>query len=293
MAGSYLHGFLLSGDDMNNRNLHKARSTKNDEFYTRLVDIENELKHYHDHFKGKVVYCNCDTGDSNFVKYFQDNFESLGLRKLIHTSNDFRKNLLHLKAADIVVTNPPFSLFREFIALLVEHKKQFLVVGNMNAITYKEIFPLIKDNKLWTGFNFNKTMDFALPAHYEKYKYVKEGVKYGSVPAIVWYTNLPHQKRTEEQILFRNYDPKKYPKYDNYDAIEVSKVVDIPCNYAGIMGVPITFLGKYNPNQFEIIWVTDRGGDGYLDHIKKQHNRYDAPVVNDKGLYKRIFIRRR
>lgn len=261
-----------------NSNLHAAKTAKNDEFYTQLVDIENELKHYKDHFKGKVVYCNCDDAEeSNFFKYFSLNFEHLGLKKLITScynengrgrylvyegdkngnnvpdadeigvfefegNGDFRsaESIKLLKEADIVVTNPPFSLFREYIAQLMEYSKKFLVIGNMNAITYKEIFPLIKENKLWLGYNYCK--EFIMPNGEIK-----------SFGNINWYTNLEHDKRNEEIILYRTYNETDYPKYDNYDAINVNKVKDIPCDYDGVMGVPITFLDKYNPNQFEIV----------------------------------------
>ena len=161
----------------------------------------------------------------------------------------------------------------------MEYGKKFLIIGSMNAITYKEIFPYIKNNELWLGMNWIK--DFVQPNGEIK--------KFGN---ICWYTNIDHKKHNEELDLYRKYDATAYPKYDNYDAIEVSKVADIPMDYNGIMGVPITFLDKYCPSQFEIIWTTDRGGDGMLDNIKLPHTRYDAPVVNGKGLYKRILIKR-
>src|SRR5699024_9595895 len=271
-----------------NKNLQKAQRDKNDEFYTRLEDIENELRHYKHHFKDKVVYCNCDDPRvSNFFHYFSYNFEHLGLKKLITTcyqsqerdlfsqhdseqaikleyngetdggkvpkaesigieylngDGDFRSEecIEFLKEADIVVTNPPFSLFREYVAQLVEYEKEFLVIGNHNAITYKEVFPLLKENKMWLGIS-PRSMFFKLPDGNEK-----------SVNAC-WYTNLEHSKRHEEVILFKRYNENDYPKYVNYDAIEISKVVDIPEDYSGYMGVPITFLDKYNPDQFELI----------------------------------------
>ena len=277
---------------MANTSLSNAKKAKNDEFYTQLSDIENELKHYKNHFAGKVVYCNCDDArKSNFFRFFQKKFSDYGLKKLITTSynenghgsvlvyegdtngngklddnevkvselkgnGDFRSEecIELLKESDIVVTNPPFSLFREFIATLVEYGKKFLVIGNNNAITYKEIFPLIKENKLWLGFSDNKTMEFVMPDSYEKYNYIdKKGRKIGKVPAISWFTNLEHSKRNDEIILYKKYTPEEFPKYDNYDAIEVSRVCEIPKDYNGVMGVPITFLGKYNPSQFEIV----------------------------------------
>jgi len=347
-----------------NTNLHKAHRAKKDEFYTQLVDIEKELKHYKEQFRNKVVYCNCDDPfESNFFKYFAANFNALGLKKLITTSyagspivggqlslfdveglktakkkeplkieinevkdfnsdgaislkdiewllkhdantvmslkgdGDFRSEecIELLKKADIVVTNPPFSLFREYVAQLVEYDKKFLILGDQNAITYKEIFKLIKENKLWLGYDNGGTKWFQVPDDYdiptESRKKIVNGVKYFSMGRILWYTNLDTTKRHEELTLYKKYNPKEYPKYDNYDAIEVSRYSDIPMDYDGVMGVPITFLNKYNPDQFEIIWTTDRGGDGMLEDIKLPHTRYDAPVINGQGIYKRIFIR--
>lgn len=299
-----------------NSNLHNAKREKNDEFYTQLTDIEKELKHYKKHFKNKVVFCNCDDPkESNFWKYFANNFDHLGLKKLVAThfdptgptyklelvkdldgdgrinekdtiktplkqNGDFRSPecIEILKEADIVVTNPPFSLFREYLAQLVEYKKKFLIIGNSNAVTYKDVFKLIKDNKVWLGMNRPK--EFLQPNGEIK--------KFGN---ITWFTNLKHKKRQEKLILYKEYNEQDYPKYDNYDAIEVSKVKDIPKDYDGVMGVPISFLDKYNPDQFEIIWTSDRGGDGMLENIKLEHERFDAPVVNGRGLYKRILIK--
>ena len=333
-----------------NRNLHSARSNRNDEFYTQLSDIENELRHYSEHFRGKVVYCNCDDPRvSNFFTYFSLNFARLGLKKLITTcyknrqidmfsqhdaekaiyleydgtvnengvpsieeigihhldgDGDFRSEecIMLLKYADIVVTNPPFSLFREYVAQLVEYEKQFLIIGHQNAITYKEIFPLIKENRIWLGHAqeavtmlFDVPKDFAheiVATRQEGSSYVIEnGVVKSKMRNAKWFTNLDHNKRHENLILYKKYTPEEYPTYDNYDAIEVSKTKEIPYDYAGAMGVPITFLDKHNPDQFELIWTTDRGGDGMIENMKKPHDRYDAPVVSGKGIYKRIFIR--
>ena len=316
---------------MANTSLSNAKKAKNDEFYTQLSDIENELKHYKSHFAGKVVYCNCDDArKSNFFRFFQKKFSDYGLKKLVTTSynedghgsvlvyegdtngngklddnevkvselkgnGDFRSEecIELLKEADIVVTNPPFSLFRDYIATLVEYGKKFLVIGNQNAITYKEIFPLIKENKLWTGNNMVKT--FRVPQVTNKNCEVLPNgdiiAKFGS---ICWFTNLDIKKRHEEITLYKKYNEEEFPKYDNYNAIEVSKVCEIPKDYDGIMGVPITFLYRYNPSQFEIVWTSDRGGDGRLENLKiKNAIRFDAPVVNGKGLYKRIFIKRK
>jgi hypothetical protein len=305
-----------------NKNLHQAKKAKNDEFYTQLTDIEKECFHYREHFRDKVIYCNCDDArESNFFKYFAMNFEFFGLKKLITTgykadgkgvclvyegdkngnkvaddneiqvtelkgNGDFRSEecIELLKQADIVVSNPPFSLFREYVEQLVEYEKKFLIIGNVNAITFKEIFPLIKDNKLWLGVSsFNQGMYFYVPKNYEyantyKFDREKDGKNIMRVSSICWFTNLEHKKRNEELILYKQYSEDCYPKYDNYDAIEVSKVVEIPVDYEGVMGVPITFLDKYNPNQFEI--VKFRKGDDDKDLS-----------VNGKCPYFRILIR--
>lgn len=303
-----------------NNNLHAAKKAANDEFYTRIEDIENELRHYKDHFKNKIIFCNCDDPEeSNFWKYFELNFEFLGLKKLISThynatepsykleligdidgdgkvtkgdiiktplkqNGDFRSPecVEILKEVDIVVTNPPFSLFIPYVEQLIKYNKKFLIIGNKNAITYKEVFPLIKDNKLWLGYTSPK--EFIQP----------DGDEPKSMTGLTrWFTNLEIKKRKEDLLLYKKYNAKDYPKYDNYDAINVDKVKDIPMDYYEVMGVPITFLDSYNPEQFEIIWTTDRGGDGMLENIKCPHMRYDAPVVNGKGLYKRILIKRK
>ena len=320
-----------------NRNLHKAKSNKKDEFYTQRVDIENELRHYTDHFRDKVVYCNCDDPRvSNFFHYFAYNFRVLGLKKLITTcyqnqqmnmfsqhdaeraiwleydgtqnetgvpsvedigihylegDGDFRSEecIELLKSADIVVTNPPFSLFREYVAQLIEYDKKFLIIGHQNAITYKEIFPLIKGNKLWLGHAQQAvTMLFDVPKDFadEMVATRKEGSSYVVVNGIAkskmrnvkWFTNLDHNKRHEYLILYKKYTPEEYPHYDNYDAIEVSKVAEIPKDWEGAMGVPITFLDKHNPEQFEIIRF--RKGDDGKDLR-----------VNGKEPYFRIVIR--
>lgn len=323
-----------------NKNLHSAKNSKKDEFYTQLSDIEKELRHYKEHFKDKVVFCNCDDPRvSNFFHYFSFNFERLGLKKLITTcyknqdadlfsenksekaiyleytgdkngdnipnpeeigikhlkgDGDFRsrESIELLKQADIVVTNPPFSLFREYVAQLMEYDKKFIIIGHQNSITYKEIFKLIKDNRMWLGYGFNRNMAHFINRHYEDYASDadhKEGMI--RVSGVVWFTNIDLKKRHEELILFKTFNEAEYPTYDNYEAIEVSKTKDIPIDYKGAMGVPITFMDKYNPEQFEIIWTTDRGGDGMLEEYKKKHDRFDAPVVNGVGIYKRILIK--
>lgn len=350
-----------------NSNLQRANKEKNDEFYTQLVDIENELKHYKEHFKNKVVFCNCDDPyESNFFKYFAMNFNFLGLKKLICTcydsspiaytqltlcdgfdtvdiknnnkkaykieitdvcdadgngaydmadvkrllksnkntltklkgNGDFRSEecIELLKQADIVVTNPPFSLFGEYIAQLVEYKKKFLIIGNMNAITYKSVFPMIIENKIWTGFSFNKTFEFIMSHDYVlkgKAFIDNQGRKHGFVPAICWFTNLIVNKRFEKLVLYKKYSQAEYPKYDNYDAIEVGRVTEIPEDYDGVMGVPITFLDKYNPDQFEIVGCTESEGKGFSFGLWKKESNVAQPLINGVKAYKRLFIRRK
>jgi hypothetical protein len=375
-----------------NAGLTAARTNKNDEYYTQLVDIEAELRHYRPHFEGKTVLCNCDDPfESNFFKYFAMSFRRLGIKKLIascysgspvmgeqlslydlegmsktdaetkrpykieiteipdangdgaidlsdvqyllrHDANvltvlegngDFRSKecLALLDEADIVVTNPPFSLFREYVSLLVERGKQILVLGDQNALTYKDIFALISSNKLWLGNQNGGTKWFRVPDDYdiktESRKKVVDGVKYFSMGRIMWFTNLDHAKRHENLILVEKYSPARYSHYDNYDAIEVSKVADIPEDWTGAMGVPITFLDKYNPDQFEILGnddvdypatksygaktkvidgVPSRSNTGALRCVLRAdsfgpgtHFDVGYPV---KGVYRRVFIRR-
>lgn len=365
---------------MGNSQLSAAKKAKNDEFYTRMTDIEHELVHYKEHFKDKVVLCNCDDPfESNFFKYFALNFNHLGLKKLIATCysgspiaggeyqpslfdddvdedtgrhrkaykavvNVFRditgdggldmddiRNLLDsgeneltelhgdgtygagdfrskeclelLDEADIVMTNPPFSLFREYVATLMEHGRKFVVMGNPNAITYKEIFPLLRDDRLWLGYKplgqdayFDVTPEYADWLRSNK----KEGTGYRIIDGNVmgramscWYTNLDITKRHEDLFLYRRYkeDPSKYPKYDNYDAIEVSKVKDIPEDYFGVMGVPVTFMDKYNPAQFELIGISEQNGHGMSGGVWQGDD--PKPCINGSAKYTRLFIRRR
>lgn len=305
----------------NNKNLHKASADKKDEYYTKLSDIEKELKHYSKYFKDKVVFCNCDDPQySNFWKYFELNFEKLGLKKLVAThfqsnkssyklelikdinndkkiskldiiktplkqNGDFRSEecIEILKGVDIVVTNPPFSLFREYISQLIEYKKQFLVIGNQNALTYKELFPLFKNNKMWIGYN-SGAQEFMVPDDYSRNNiYIgSDGHKYAKFGNITWYTNLEVSKRHEKIILNKTYTSLEYPKYDSYDAINIKKVADIPMDYKGKMGVPVTFLEKYNPDQFELIGI-----DRYLEDNPNYGHRFK---VNGKETYARIII---
>ena len=300
----------------NNANLHKAKSAKNDEFYTQLVDVEKELKHYKDFFKGKKVLCNCnDDKWSAFFKCFSMNFEHLGLKQLVCVSynkngngkkyayngdlndnrmvDDWEVNVTELngngsyssdeciellKDCDVVVTNPPFSLFRDFVSLLYQYDKKFLIVGNVNAITYKEIFPRIKENKMWLGVN-NGGKTYEVPTNDGTKKVEEINRKYYQSCNTFWFTNIPHNKRNQSLELFKKYNPAEYPKYDNYDAIECSKIANIPVDYDGVIGVPITFLDKYCPAQFEIV------------KFRKGNDDKDL-TINGKSPYFRILIRK-
>lgn len=351
-----------------NISLHNARTGKNDEFYTQLVDIEKELRHYKEYFKDKVVFCNCDDPyESNFFKYFAMNFNHLGLKKLICTCFDTspvaytqlslfddipeivtenkhreaykieisevddynkdgaydlsdveyllksKKNTLTLlkgngdfrseecvellKEADIVVTNPPFSLFREYLAQLIEYNKKFLIIGNQNALTYKEVFVHIKNNKIWLGYH-SGDMAFTVPDYYEaretRFWIDETGQKWRSLGNICWFTNLDTTKRHEELTLYKQYIPEEYPTYDNYDAINVNKYADIPCNYYGVMGVPITFLDKYNPEQFEIMGLSASAGyNADVVGIEFKGQKDARCLINGKNTYARVFIRRK
>lgn len=269
-------------------NLTKARQQKNDEFYTQYKDVKKEVERYADQLKGKIIFCNCDNPvQSNFYKYFHDNFDILGLKELTTSNADFRgeESIKMLKECDIVITNPPFSLFREYIAQLIEYDKKFLILGNNNAITYKEVFKYIKENKLWLGYISNKTMSFQLDDSYDKWNYIKDDKKFGNVPAISWFTNLDNRKRHIDlirDVLYKKYNEVDYPKYDNYDAINIDKVADIPVDYFGYMGVPITYLSNHNPEQFEII------GNEYELNIQKGRG-----YINGKRMYSRLFIKRK
>lgn len=350
----------------NNTNLHRANKSKEDEFYTQLEDIENELKHYRNDFKDKIVFCNCDDPyESNFFKYFAMNFNTFGLKKLIatcyssspvantqlslfdiiepHTEGDNKKpykieitevkdlnqdgaidlfdveyllkndkNTLSLlsgdgdfrseeciellKQADIVATNPPFSLFREYVAQLIEYDKKFIIIGSQNAITYKEVFSLFKENKMWLGY-YAGDMAFTVPDYYEeretRYWVDKTGQKWRSLGNICWYTNLDTTKRHQDILLFKSYNAEEYPEYDYYYAINVDKVSDIPFDYNEPMGVPITFFDKYNPDQFEILNANEyRKSDSVP--IKKHGLIKDKDgSINGKPKYARVLIRKK
>lgn len=325
-----------------NSGLHSAKRNKKDEFYTQIVDIEREMWHYRHHFKGKVVYCNCDDPYiSAFFKYFAKNFEFLGVKKLVTTcyrsqridlfsqndseqaikleyfggapnnlptpddigvtslkgDGDFRSEecIEILKESDIVVTNPPFSLFSEYVAQLAEYDKKFVIIGHQNAITYKQVFPLIRENRMWLGYGFKRNMaHFVAPYYEDTASDADHREGFIRVSGVVWYTNLDHNKRHEEMILVHHYrgNESDYPSYDNYNAIEVSRTQNIPVDYEGVMGVPITFLTKYNPDQFEIVGASDNGA---IDEKYKfpHFKRHNEPYVNNKKTYKRIFIRNR
>lgn len=307
----------------------KAKQNKNDEFYTLLPDIERELVHYFGQFRGKKVFCSCDNPTtSNFFRYFVQNFQNLGLKKVVAAclgkpsgdlfepfkpgfyyeysgrenktptladvsyfrgDGDFRseESVALLKDADVVVTNPPFSLFREFIAQLVECGKKFLVIGNINAITYKEIFKLIQDNEVWMGVNMGRGISgFRVPDHYDLYgletRVNEAGEKIVSPNNCMWLTNLDLPSRHETIPLVRTYsgNEHEYPHFDNCDAINVNRTQNIPMDYDGLMGVPITFLHRFNPEQFKI--VRFRKGDDGRDLS-----------IGGKPTYFRILIQRR
>lgn len=203
-----------------------------------------------------------------------------------------------LKEADIVVTNPPFSLFREFVAQLVEYQKQYLIIGNVNAVTYKEIFPLIKENKMWMGYSIHSgDREFRVPDDYPLEaagcRVDSEGRKYIRVKGVRWYTNMDYIERHTDLDLWRSYSNESYPTYENYRAIEVGATADIPEDYDGVMGVPITFLDKYNPDQFEIIGCTESEGKGFSCGLWIEESKVAQPLISGERKYKRIFIRRR
>ena len=365
---------------MANKNLNAAKTAKKDEFYTQMSDIERELQHYWQHFRGRTILCNCDDPyESNFFKYFALRFNQLGLKKLICTCyngspvqgdelmidwGDFTeepkkiaykveitevrdlngdgavdladvqyllqndKNVLSilktgdfrdpecielLQEADVVVTNPPFSLFREYFAQLIEYNKKFLIVGSQKTIGCKEIFPLFKDNKVWWGYGFKGAAAHFFSPYEDTATAGDHRENMIRVSGVTWFTNLDIPKRNDYLDLVCHYSPEEYPKYENYNAIEVSKTADIPCNYDGIMGVPITFLEKYNPEQFEIIgsnsstelckelgvkplgedWIKryrEAGGTGH-NTANMVRIVYNDSIGKPKVAFSRIFIR--
>lgn len=232
------------------------------------------------------------TGDKN--GNFVPDPEEIGIKHL-KGDGDFRskESIDLLKQADIVVTNPPFSLFREYVAQLIEHDKKFVIVGHQNAITYKEIFKLIKENKLWLGYGFKGGAGHFINEHYEDYATAtdrKEGMI--RVSGVHWFTNLEINKRHEDLILYKTYNEEDYPTYDNYNAIEVSKTKEIPMDFAGVMGVPITFLDKYNPEQFEIFGLSASAGyNEEIVGIPFLGEKDARPLLSGKNTYARIFIK--
>ena len=347
---------------MANKNLNAAKAAKKDEFYTQLSDIERELQHYWQHFRGKVVLCNCDDPyESNFFKYFALRFNQLGLKKLICTcyngspvtgnelaihfdgfdddepkkiaykveitevkdengdgavdlsdvqyllkndknvlsilkTGDFRSQecIELLKEADIVVTNPPFSLFREYIGQLMEYGKKFLIIGHQNAIHYKEVFPLIKDNLVWLGYGFKGTAGHFFSPYEDVATAGDHKENMIRVSGVTWFTNLEIPKRHEMLDLVCRFSPDEYPKYDNFEGIDVGKTVDIPFDYDGVMGVPDTMLYSFNPEQFEIIGLGNGDLAKQIGITKNYRGRTDLAFTKDgkhKCPYSRILIR--
>lgn len=354
--------------DSSNNSLHKAKSAKNDEFYTQYHDIEKEMQAYLEYnenvFRGRTILLPCDDPDwSNFTKYFAQNFQRFGLKKLISTSyahtskhlqSDYQPSLFETQSpiydkdksvkhgkifildkdsnldgkvdiedlewkylngtgdfktdeikalrdeADIIITNPPFSLFRDFLAWIVEADKKFAMVANKNCVTYKEVFPLIKENKLWSGrTEWSGGMWFETKNEDDVDKVI-DGVNYKNVPSI-WVTNIEHGRRHQPLELMTMADNLKfnkkiegknaYQKYDNYDAIEIPLTIAIPSDYTGVMGVPISFLDKYNPEQFEIVGATESEGKGFSMGLWHDDSGVAQPVIDGSKIYKRIFIR--
>jgi hypothetical protein len=358
---------------MANSNLTSAKNAKNDEFYTQYYDIEKEINAYLEFnpnvFRGKTVLLPCDDPEwSNFTKFFAQNFEQFGLKKLISTSyaveskkyksfyqptlfevndpqfdyNKTKKNgkiftLDHDKSgdgktdvndlewhylegdgdfksaeikklrdeADIIITNPPFSLFRDFLAWIVEADKQFVIIGNMNAITYKEVFPLIKSDKMWLGNGFHAGNAYFSTTFAKEYATGVYNPETGLVKFrnVCWFTNIDHGRRHQMLPLMTMADnlkfskhkdlkgKKSYDRYDNYDAIEVPFTDAIPSDYDGVMGVPISFLDKYSPEQFEILGATESEGKGFSEGLWDESSKISQPVVGNERVYKRIFIK--
>ena len=379
-VGAKSAGFFPAWDypfSMVNDNLADAKSNKFDEFYTSYSDIQLEINAYLDLdaniFRGKTILLPCDDPEwSNFTKFFAQNFESLGLKKIISTSfarsskefddlfppTDLETSSMHYDPvksekhgriftleldnnsdksidykdlsweylsgtgdflseevsklrdeADFIITNPPFSLFKEFLKWIIAGEKNFIIIGNMHALTYKETFSLVQKNRLWLGAtNFNKGMYFYVPSdfvHSENYKFdrSRDGLKVNRVPGVCWMTNVDHGRRhsplklmtMEENVRFsskREVRDVGYSTYDNYDALEVPWTECIPSDYSGVMGVPITFMDKYNPDQFEIVGASDNGA--VPESLKLPHfKRHNEPYLKGKKLYKRIFIKKK
>lgn len=331
-----------------NRNLdfRVAQQRKRDEFYTSRQDIELELVHYESQLANKVVYCNCDDPhESEFFRYFVDNFARLGLKKLIATSyrsedathfskydskhavsveysgepildhnqqlkglvrpltgdGDFRSEESRelLAQADVVVTNPPFSLFRDYVSQLVEHGKQFIILGNINAATYGSIFPLFESGKVWLGASIHSgDREFRVPSTYplegNGCRIDEAGNRYIRVKGVRWFTNLDYPQRHRDLHLVESYRPDHYPKYANFDAIDVGRTARIPVDYPGLMGVPISFLDKHNPDQFEIVGSSHTLGTPMSEIAPKGSFRSGGPrfyLPNGDGTYRRLYDR--
>ncbi|MGN0338254.1 MAG: adenine-specific methyltransferase EcoRI family protein [Lachnospiraceae bacterium] len=348
----------MSGNSILNNAKYSSDNT--DEWYTTYDTIAEEIEHYEEQFRDKIVLCNCDDPfESNFCYFFLKNFNKLQLKKLICTSyagskidqikeniqmnldmffdngdsvmvgqgyvltvskvpgekgvevsdetikkilskkgtvkklkgsGDFRTEecIKYLKECDICCTNPPFSLFTDLFSLIVKYEKQFLLIGNQNAITYKEIFPYIKENKAWVGYRFGD-MAFRVPADTKprntRFWIDESGQKWRSLGNAMWLTNIDIPRKYKKLELKQHYKPELYPKYDNFDGINVKRVADIPVDYDGVMGVPITYIKYHNDSQFEIIGEANHGSDNEFDLFK--------PKVNGKDLFKRILIRRK
>ena len=288
-------------------NLKIAQAGKKDEFYTQCDTIDDELRHYC--FEGKVIYCNCDTPDtSQFVKYLIDNFYVLGLKRVIATgyaeqspyfdstenkglifdgayqyftlkgNGDFRSPecVDLLRQADVIITNPPFSLFKEYIKQLFKYDKQFLIIGNVLALQYKAIFPLLQNDKIWLGCTLRGALvEFEVPSHYPLYATearTKHGKQYINLKGVRWFTNIPHNQHPDPIPLTDTTNDRTYAQYDNYEAIEVNKTKHIPAGYTGVMGVPVTFLDKHNPDQFELLGLAQKCGYGL--HSTKAYNDF-------------------
>lgn len=305
----------------------QAKTNKADEFYTTYEDVEKEMINYKEQFKDKIIYCNCDDySKSNFVKFFQNNFNELELKKLIATSynpdgkgmyysyngketilgktignGDFRSEdcLELLRKSDIIVTNPPFSLFREYIELVMTYNKQIIILGNVNGVTCKQVWPYFQEQKLWFGPSISSgDRKFYVPDEYPLEAagcgIDENGRRYIKVKGVRWFTNMKSDLDKPFLELTQKYNPDIYPKYDNYNAIEVSKTKDIPMDYDGVMGVPITFLDKHCPEQFEILGITSSfDKNEKIENLRTNPKHRNRSMFNGKELYARILIKRK
>jgi len=333
--------------EISNKDLNKARSSKKDEFYTQRPEIEKEIRFYINHFKNKVVYCNCDDPRvSEFFKFFVLNFKFLGLKKLISTcyknqdadlftknsavravyieytgnkknktipdpkkippktlkgDGDFRseESINFLMQSDIIVTNPPFSLFRQYISQLFEYNKKFLIIGNINAVSFKEVSKLIKENKVWLGPSIHSgDREFGIPDNYPQRAATnrtdpKTGKKYIRIKGVRWYTNLDHSERHKDIVLYKRYygNENMYPSFDYYKAINIKYVKEIPEDYEGAMAVPITFMDKYNPDQFKIISANDIRRNKNVPFKEHGLIKDKEAAINGKATYVRFVIK--